>query len=61
MAAIICKRTVKCQNCRHYKFDEDEDDYSCFARQDGALNFLDEVTDETSEASAKKNKDTKNN
>lgn len=35
--AYICRKSILCTMCRHYRWNEDEEEHQCFAAQDEAL------------------------
>lgn len=44
--ANICEKKIKCDKCPHLKYDEDNGEWACFAKQDGAVNEFGVITDD---------------
>lgn len=41
--AYICTKNIKCADCEHFRFDEDEERMACFAAFDIATNVDNEI------------------
>lgn len=44
--AYICDKNIKCNQCKHYRFDEDYGEFACFAKQDEFKEALKDYTPE---------------